>query len=266
MRKLLPIVALAFAWPAGAFASSFSVDVSDLWWNPAESGWGLNLIQEADIAFGTLFVYGTDGRAHWYAAPDLQGSHGADLDTGSFSGEIYETTGPYFGGTFNPSLVTVRDAGTLSFALQSPDTASVNYTIDGVAVHKVVTRQTWRTNDINGHYVLTRAFRGYHCAPDTPVTQNLGIATVSQSGNSLAITTTGGNPSCTFMGDYTQSGRMGLSSGNVTCNDGSSGSYRMQEIEVGQHAISARLNVTGGGCQLLGHLGGARADVQLPPD
>ena len=259
-------VSLAAALPAVASASSFSVDVSDLWWNPSESGWGLNLIQEADIAFGTLFVYGADGRAHWYVAPDLQGFHGSSLDTGLFQGALYETTGPAFGPAFDPSLVTVRQVGTMNFALQNPGQATLSYSVDGVAIQKNVTRQTWRTNDINGNYVATRSYRGYHCAPDTAVTQNLGTAAVSQSGSSLSITTTGGNPSCTFNGDYSQSGRMGLSSGSFICSDGTSGSYRMQEIEVGQHALSARLDVTSQGCQFLGHFGGARADVQLPPN
>jgi len=265
MRLCAILASLAAALPVTASASSFSVDVSDLWWNPSESGWGLNLIQEADIAFGTLFVYGTDGRAHWYAAPDMQGFHGSSLDSGLFQGTLYETTGPAVGGPFNPSLVTVRQVGTMSFTLQSPNQALLTYSVDGVSTQEVVTRRTWRTNDINGSYVATRAYRGLNCAPDAAVAQNLGTMTVSQSGSSLSATTTGGNPSCTFNGDYSQSGRMGLSSGNYVCSDGTSGSYRMQEIEVGLHAFSARLDFTLQGCQFLGHLGGARADVQLPP-
>jgi hypothetical protein len=135
-----------------------------------------------------------------------------------------------------------------------------------VTTQKAVTRLTWRTNDINGSYALSRVYRGYHCAPGLAVTQNLGTASVSQSGDSLSITTTGGIPSCTFSGDYSQSGRLGLSSGNFSCTDGTSGSYRMQEIEVGQHAFSARFDGTAAACQFRGHLAGARADVELPPD
>ena len=34
-------------------------DYSDIWWaGPAESGWGVNLIQTQDIIFATFFVYG----------------------------------------------------------------------------------------------------------------------------------------------------------------------------------------------------------------
>ena len=264
MRIHAAVLVLAIL-PLDSFASSFSVDVSDLWWNPSESGWGINLIQEADIAFGTLFVYGPDGRAHWYAAPDLQGSAGSSLDTASFNGGLYETTGPAFSAAFDPAQVSVRQVGTLSFALQSPSSGVLTYSVDGTTVQKTVTRQTWRTNNVNGQFVGTRVFRGFHCTPDAPVTQGLGVMDVAQSGSSLQIVTTNGNPSCTFNGDYSQAGRMGLSSGSYVCNDGTSGSYRMQEIEVTPHAFSARLDTTIAACQLLGHIAGVRADVQLPP-
>ena len=33
----------------------------DLWWVPAESGWGINISQQGDVMFATWFIYGANG-------------------------------------------------------------------------------------------------------------------------------------------------------------------------------------------------------------
>jgi len=59
MKRLLALAAAAFALPA--LASTHSTDYTDLWYLPAESGWGVNVVQQNDIVFATFFVYGPDG-------------------------------------------------------------------------------------------------------------------------------------------------------------------------------------------------------------
>ena len=51
-----------------ATATVLTPNFSDLWWNPSESGWGLNRSQQADVIFLTLFVYGPNSQAVWYSA------------------------------------------------------------------------------------------------------------------------------------------------------------------------------------------------------
>ena len=53
--------------PTTARAAS-GADVSDLWWNPSESGWGMQLVQQATTVFATIFVYDTHGIPIWYTA------------------------------------------------------------------------------------------------------------------------------------------------------------------------------------------------------
>jgi hypothetical protein len=55
--------ALLFAPPA--YATSYSTDVSDLWWVPTESGWGMQLVQEGSTVYATLFVYGPTDQPTW---------------------------------------------------------------------------------------------------------------------------------------------------------------------------------------------------------
>ncbi len=36
--------------------------MSDLWWNPNESGWGLSLSHHGDSLFAVWYTYGPDNR------------------------------------------------------------------------------------------------------------------------------------------------------------------------------------------------------------
>lgn len=86
-------------------------DYTDLWWNPAESGWGLNFVQHASgQVFATWFVYGVDGKPTWYVVPG-----GRWLDPATFRGDLYATTGPDFG-LFDPSKVSRTRVGTATFS------------------------------------------------------------------------------------------------------------------------------------------------------
>lgn len=61
---------LAVSLPAAA--TTYSTDYTDLWWSgQSESGWGINLIQQHEVIFATMFVYHSDNTAHWYSASAL---------------------------------------------------------------------------------------------------------------------------------------------------------------------------------------------------
>jgi len=267
-RRAVPILAMLLALPAWA-DSAYSDDVSDLWWTANESGWGLNLIQQADLAFGTMFVYGPDGKPKWYVASNMQAvGLGSDGRSAHFVGALYETTGPVSPNAFDSSQVTYRQVGTIDFDQEGSISAFLQYTVDGVAVSKHVQRYTWKTNDISGLFNASRVVLGFNCAPSAPVTDNLGPTTLSQSGSTISISTAGGTPSttCNYSGSYSQGGRMGVVEGAYSCNDGNSGTFRMEEVEANPHGISAYYQAIANGCQVRGHFGGARATVVPPPD
>ncbi len=112
-------------------------DYSDLWWNADESGWGLSVTQHPSAnLFAVWFVYGSDGKPVWYFIPSGKWSGSTQ-----YSGAVYKTTGPYYGGAFDPSKVvtTPVGAGTILFSDYSNGTFS--YTIDGVTSSKQIERQ-----------------------------------------------------------------------------------------------------------------------------
>jgi hypothetical protein len=116
-------------------------DYSGLWWNPQESGWGLSLHQSAlRSLFGGWFVYGAEGRPEWFT---LQA--GQWLDSTTWRGTVYRTTGPFFAGPdFDPRLVLLQSAGTATLDFRhragEEDRARFTYTIGGVTATRTISR------------------------------------------------------------------------------------------------------------------------------
>src|SRR5208282_3005985 len=124
-----------------------TIDVSDIWWNPNESGWGMQLVQSNGFVFATLFVYDTGNQPVWYTG-DLNNTGGLN-----WSGSLNATTGPYFGTVpFNPSLVTLSQVGTMTIALTTPEQGTLTYTVNSVSVTKSIIRQTLQAVDPSGTY------------------------------------------------------------------------------------------------------------------
>jgi hypothetical protein len=114
-----------------------ATNYQDLWWNAAESGWGLNLTHQGDTLFGTLFTYGTDGKGLWLVMP--QGVRGSD---GSYSGALYRTTGPLFSAQPWTSISSAM-VGTMRLRFANGESGTLDYTVNGVAVTKAITRQVF---------------------------------------------------------------------------------------------------------------------------
>lgn len=110
VSKTRPVVRQSF----GNAAPSWGSDVTDIWYNAAESGWGMTLAQHGNNVFGVWFTYDVDGQPLWVVMPGVTFS-----GAGSFSGTLYTTRGPYFGeATFDSSRVVVTQAGWMSFTFQ----------------------------------------------------------------------------------------------------------------------------------------------------
>ena len=128
--------------PFGVADAAPATNYQDLWWNPNESGWGLSINEQYRTLFAVWYAYGTDGRPIWYVLPG-----GAWTSANTYSGTVYRTTaGPTTfleGGSLNPSTVTRTVAGSMSITFTSSSTATMGYSIDGVAGTKTITRQAF---------------------------------------------------------------------------------------------------------------------------
>jgi len=258
MTRYLRVALLACAMLASSLAagSTKTTDITDMWWIPTESGWGVNVILQYDTAFLTFFVYDSSKNPYWVVATaNFVGPSGADLLWG---GDLYATTGPWFGGPFDPSAVASRKVGTASFRLTSVNSAALTYTIDGVAVNKVVQRQTWKDENYTGSYGGGYSFRNTGCMPTSlnGLQEDVGNLDITHMGSSWSAAFDGRLSSCTFSGTYTQTGKLGEVNGNYNCSDGTAGTFDLVEINGTISGFSSRMSGHSQFCQWTGTFGG----------
>src|SRR4051812_9032096 len=86
---VLASVSASIACLAADSATPFTTDATDLWWNSAESGWGMQIVQSGDAAFATVYVYDAAGQPTFFVATL------AEATPGRWSGDLYRGTGPY---------------------------------------------------------------------------------------------------------------------------------------------------------------------------
>lgn len=109
---------------------------TDLWWNPTESGWGINITIKKGQLFAAWFVYDAARRAVWLT---LQG--GTWVDRQCYQGQIIRTTGSPLGGILGLTDVTVGAVGTGKICFYDDNSARFTYTVDGTANEKTIYRQ-----------------------------------------------------------------------------------------------------------------------------
>jgi len=270
LRRLLALLALGVAFAMPARASTYSIDFTDIWWNAAESGWGINVAQRSNIIFATLFVYGPDNTARWYSATLTPVSPQPSGVT-RFSGQLVRTTGPWFGApVFNTNTVTVAPVGNMTLSFNSPVTGTLEYVVDGVTVRKDIARQPFGTENIAGQYQGGMIAIASQCQNPT----NNGVADIR--GTMVASMTGAGatlranfvisidaSSICTFNGPYVQIGRMAtISGGTFSCTVGNqqanNGTFSMPALEDQVNGFHA--SFTGGDqfCTYNGRFGGTR--------
>lgn len=196
-----------------------AVEFTDVYFNLAESGWGVFLVQSDTTQFLAFFIYGPDGKPTWYVAII------SDDGTGTYTGALYATTGTYFPNPWQGDNVTV--AGTASFKPIDAYHATLTYTVNGVGtVTKSVQRQTLTAYALSGTYSGSAAGTINNCAnpnQNEPSYRSRFLLTVSQTGDQSA--TLGFNfvdqahtgLVCTMSGPLTHLGRLYQLNGQSTC-------------------------------------------------
>ena len=199
--------------------------LNDLWFPPAEGGWGLNLVEQGDNAFGTLFVYDAQNRPRWYSASQLKASYQGARP--SWSGNLEESTGPYFGLPFNASSVVRRVVGTLSLQVTEQGDALLAYTVDGVTVVKRVSRFAFRLNSLSGRY------DGGVAQLDPGTGPYAAQFVIDDQGERVNISIDIDRvPHCELAGTSIQYGAQRSVSGTYSCLGGAQGNFRMDDLMV----------------------------------
>jgi hypothetical protein len=236
----LAIALCALATIGGVGATSSNTDVTDLWWDPSQSGWGMQLVNTGTLVFATVYVYGQDGKPTW-----LTGSlYRTGASPPTFAGDLMVTTGPYFGGSFNPANVTRRLAGRMTFVLTGVSTGQLAYSVDGVLVDKSVQRQPLTLDDYSGFYVVsiigTRT--GCYDPQGNGLYGTAALVEVTHEGQSMHVLWGESDGTvCEQTGSYSQLGRMGRFDATYTCSSGDSGTAAYSEMNNRVAVFNARL-------------------------
>jgi lysyl endopeptidase len=113
-----------------------ALNYSALWWNSAESGWGLSVTQHNAALFAAWFVYNSSGNPRWVVMPG-----GTWTSPTSITGDLYSTSGPASVNNFDPSQVSTLRVGSATLSFSSATRGVLAYTVDGVSGTKVITPQ-----------------------------------------------------------------------------------------------------------------------------
>lgn len=117
------------------FDRSTARNFQDIWWNPNESGWGLNIIHQDDVISVGLYTYDASGRDAWYLmAPGTR-----QTGTSTYSGPLKRVTGPVFN-TVPWTAIQETTVGNLSINFTSGNQGTLTYTINGQQVVKAIQR------------------------------------------------------------------------------------------------------------------------------
>jgi len=260
IKRFGAAVLAAFAFSLPAAASTFSIDYSDLWGGgqpqPTENGWGLNLIQQGDVIFGTMFVYGTDNTARWFSVT-LTPTGGST----TWSGPLDQTTGSFFGAPWSNASVTHTPVGTMTVTFSSASTGTLSYTANGTPVSKSISRFTLRAPNMGGRYLGGAVAKG--CNTDILIFDEL---TVTQTNLSLNMSVRFFNAQsvesvCVYNGTLAPNGRTGSISGTFSCSGGATntGSFSITNLETSINGFNGTFT---GGDQFCGSMSGRFGGVK----
>lgn len=228
-------LAVMVAGIAGALAAApvqANVDYTDLWWNPAEPGSGVNFVQSDNFIFATFFVYGPTNKPYWYTAQLTRDSNGI------WKGPMYQTTGSYFAAPYNATLNDVDQVGTATFSAISEVQGTLAYTVNGVAVAKAIERQSLQMISMAGTYMGALITDVYNCDDGSPVRtlRRFVDSSVSQqvSGATQIAFSFSGGGACAINGNAVQYGQLfRLDNASYTCGTGPTTVYELHSTSLG---------------------------------
>jgi len=242
-----------------AFAATLSfaaraTDYTDIWWaGLVENGWGVNLVQNGDVLFATFYIYDSSNQPTWYSSP-------MSVDaSGNYSGTLYLTTGPWFGGPWSGSAVATA-VGTSAFTPTSATTGTLTYTVSNgggsTVVTKSIERSTFRTINLGGNYAGIALITLSGCADGAyngTTLYDIDPQVMQPSYGYLRIDFVyrAANLACTMTGAAVQEGQLiRIPSAAYTCAFGTNTTATVYEVKATALGIEGRWTArVDGGCQ-----------------
>lgn len=185
---------------------AFATDFTDIWFSPAESGWGVNVVQSDSFLFVTFFIYGADNRPTWYTAS-------LTWNGTLYAGNLYATQGTFWANPWNTAdHPAAQQVGTASFQPDAANAyqATLVYAVNGTgSVVKAITRQTLTGIAIGGSYLGAQSGAYSGCSGAAPYTDKYSLAVAqSPAGDATLTFTYDTGATCTMSGTLEQHGQL----------------------------------------------------------
>lgn len=140
LHAALVALATSVALQAAAQARP-SVDYTDIWWNPGESGWGISIRQKLPVGgtvealFAVWYTY--DPRLNDAASPGGTGfvplwlvmPGGSWTTPTTYDGKLYVLAGTSYREAWNPSSRSLQEVGTFRFQFADAGSGVFTYAI-----------------------------------------------------------------------------------------------------------------------------------------
>lgn len=247
------LVALAALVALPSFAA---IDYTDIWWTPAEPGWGVNLAQNGNAVYATFYVYAGDARSTWFSALMTRDGTGE-----RFTGQLNRTTGTFYGAPAW-SGYTVSGVGTATFTATSSTTGTLSYTVDGATIAKSIERITLEAVSVAGTYIGGVSGRRSGCTVSGTFVETKQFQVLhSTLDGSIRIdqtSTSTGALVCRMQGTAVQTGKvLTVNAASYECTDGWSAPARVFNLRPTPGGFEGQwFSDAGGGCTEAGQLSG----------
>jgi hypothetical protein len=149
-----PIVTFALAGngvvappPPPPAAVLSAVYVTDLWGNPGEPAWSLNIVHHKVLVVngpGTDAVVATWNTFNASNAPTWFSLSGGSWTTGqSYTGVLHQTTGSYFGNAYVPGQAVDSIVGSATLSFTDANNGTLSYTVAGITSSRAIIRKAF---------------------------------------------------------------------------------------------------------------------------
>jgi hypothetical protein len=251
--RLLLLVAALAAGPA-VRAANFT----DLWWSPAESGWGVNVVHQDETAVVTLHVYDADGRPTWLTGIAIV--YGIVQGQPQFRGTLHRMQGDAHTGPFDPGHTRATPAGTFWLSPSDAYHAELEYHVDGAIVRKAIERHTFALAQPVAWYA--GAFRLRQSLPGGPpagtIEYDADVLLHFEGAQATIKVDRPGGESCLYRGPLVQRGRYVDVRGAFDCDGRSAGTFEVTGLELTEHGMTGHLRATRPDRTEAGRFGGPR--------
>jgi hypothetical protein len=183
----------------------------DWWWNPNQSGQGLNIGQQGDTLFVSWFTYDATGQPLWLT---LAGN----VVNNTLEGDLLRFNGPPQGVPYDSALVANRKEGTGKITFSGLSTAAFEWQFTSGGGSMSLERFSFGTPAIAGTY-LAQCVGGNSCPGGVPTYVVPTTSTVTVDGTNINISDSlDGGGRCTFTGVLTNEGSITRAIGTYSCS------------------------------------------------